>query len=89
MQGMRYGLCDVRAGGGMRWLTVAEAAAHARIAPKTLRRRGESAVLHGHQHARKSPWVIHEAALDAHIQGKSEAEQKAACGCDRVLRAVS
>ena len=89
MQGMRYGLCDVRAGGGMTWLTVAEAARHARVTAKTIRRRLESAELHGHQHARKSPWVTHKAALDAHIHGKSEAEQRAACGCDRVLRAVS
>lgn len=89
MQGLRYGVCDVRIGCGMTWLTTTEAAKHARVGIKTIRRRVESAVLHGHQHTRKSPWVIHEAALDAHIQGKSEAEQKAACGCERALRAVS
>lgn len=72
-----------------KWLTTDEAAQIARLNAKTIRRRVEAALLHGHQHARKSPWVIHEAALDAHIQGKSEAEQKAACGCERALRAVS
>ena len=89
MQGMRYGMPDLCIGRGMRWLTTDEAAGHARVSAKTIRRRVESAVLHGHQHTRKSPWVIHEAALDAHIQGKTEAEQKAACGCERALRAVS
>lgn len=74
----------------MTWLTTDEAALHARVGVKTIRRRVEAATLHGHQHARKSPWVIHEAALDVHIQGGSAAAQKKACGCERVaLRAVS
>jgi hypothetical protein len=73
----------------MKWLNTQEAGQHARLTAKTIRRRCESAVLHGHQHTRKSPWVVHQAALDVHIQGGDEAAQKAACGCDRVLRAVS
>lgn len=73
-----------------KWLTTDEAAKIARLNTKTIRRRVEAALLHGHQHTRKSPWVIHEAALDVHIQGGDEAAQKRACGCERVtLRAVS
>lgn len=88
MQVLRYGMLDVQ-GSGMKWLTVPEAAAHARVSKDTVYRAAASGEMHSHQRRQGGKRTFIEAAVDAWAQGLSEKQQIEACGCGRFLRAVS
>lgn len=70
---------------GMTWLTTDEVAPKARCSPRTVNRAATDGRLHSHQGVARGKRVVAEPVVDIWIQGGTEAAQREACGCLRVV----